>query len=222
MKALKTQATNVVKFFHAFEKANVDATTNQRKAGEVLADVQANSVIHFRADDDTELNVAAQRKAFAKWYEGLGLSAQFVSNALARAEMARLVPELESDLNTNMLKRLAPDLRGKKGQKLTDNQKRKAIQSTMKKAATIAKKAGHPVVTGTDIQKARNPKGRSDVQTERSVADVAKLTESAVLTGSDTADHVATIAAWLEAVTIQLANREETADESDKKAAKAA
>ena len=219
MKALKTQATSVVKFFTAFEKAMGDATTNQRKAGEVLADVQANSVIHFRADDDTELNVAAQRKAFAKWYEGLGLSAQFVSNALARAEMARLVPELESDLNTNMLKRLAPDLKGKKGQKLTDNQKRKAIQSTIKKAKGIAKTDGRSVINGTDIQKARNPAKRSDVQTERSVADVAKLTETAVLTGSDTESHIAIIAAWLEAVTIQLANRTETAEVSETKAA---
>jgi hypothetical protein len=206
----------VVKYWHAWQKATADATTSQRKAGTELATVRANSHTFFRADDDTELTRPAQGKAFAAWYAELGMSAQFVSNALARAEMARLVPDVEATLNTDHIKRLAPVLSGKKGQTLTDSQKRKAIESTIKKATTLAKKAGRVTITGGDIQKARNVQGRNaDVHKDVSIADVAALTDHAVCATGDTPDDIATIAAWLEGATIAMATRDAAAEQSD-------
>jgi hypothetical protein len=214
MQTIKQLTTSVAKFFAAFEKATQDASVNQRKAGAVLASVHANMEVHFRAADDSALTKGAQGTAFKDWYSKLGMSAQFVSVARSRAEIARLVPELEVTLNTDHVKRLAPVLRSEKGQpNLTDTQKRKAMETTMKRAKKLATKAGREKVTGGDIQAAR-PKSNRQTP-EVSVADVATLTTNAVLIGTDTADDIATIASWLEAVTVQLGNREETTEESE-------
>ncbi len=219
MQTLKVLTQKVTEQFVAFQKATKDATTHQRKAGKLLATVSAGSATFFMAEDGSELTPAAQKRAYTLWYEGIGMQKQFVSNALARAEMARLVPELEVSLNTDHIKRLAPALRGAKGQVLTDSQKVKAVNSTMKKARALAKKAGREEsVTGGDIQKARGTDGsRSDTAKKvPSIADVAQMTETATFKDGDTADDLATIAAWLENMETAILNNEKDSRKGQK------
>lgn len=214
MQTIKQLTKEVLGHFQTYAKNMADASVAQRKAGQTLAFVKANGETFFRASDDSSLTKGAQGVAFKAWYSKLGMTAQFVSVALSRAEFARLVPELETTFNTDHVKRLAPELNGAKGQKLTDAQKVKRINTVIAKATKLATKDGRDTFTGGDIIAAANRGGNRDTR-EVSVADVAALTDKAVLTGPDTAEDIATIAAWLEGIASQLVNRTEAIEATE-------